>query len=161
MKSRLIAGALLLGLVALVVPACSDGNTVESGSEKTSETRPGGSSSKGGGSKDGGSSDTSIPDLGSVAGSMGSCMEVAGAYASLALGALGGPEGAKKSQQQAEQLKQKLPAELADDIDVVAQTFGKIADQGFLDGAGALNDPEFTKANRNITDYLQTTCSGG
>jgi hypothetical protein len=166
MKSPLIAGALLLGVIALAVPACSDGNPpVASGSQKTSETRPSGSSSKGngsngGGTNDGGSTATTLPDLGSVAGEMGECVQVVTTYTSLALGVIDGPDGAKKAQQEAEALKPKLPPELADDIDVVSATFAKIADEGVLDGLGGLNDPAFTEANQNITDYLQKNCVG-
>jgi hypothetical protein len=158
MKSPLIAGAVLLGVVALTVPACSNGNSVASGSQKTSETRPQGSSSDGG-STDGGSP-TTFPDLGSVGGKVGECMQVVATYTSLALGVVDGPDGAKKAQQEAEALKSKLPPELTGDIDVVAATFGKIADQGILDGVSGLNDPEFTRANQNITDFLQKNCVG-
>jgi hypothetical protein len=164
MKSPLIAGAVLLGVLALTVPACSNGNSVAAGSQKTSETRPTGSSSKDGGSNGGSSNDggspTTFPDLGSVGGKVGECMQVVATYTSLALGVVDGPDGAKKAQQEAEALKSKLPPELTGDIDVVAATFGKIADQGILDGVGGLNDPEFTRANQNITDYLQKNCVG-
>lgn len=159
-KSRLV----LVALLAVVIPACGGAKTVESGSQKTSPSRPSTTSGSGSTSNNGsggsGSSDT-LPDLGAVAGSMGSCMEVAGTYASLALGVLEGPSGAAKSQKQAERLKSKLPASLSADIDVVAATFGRIAKDGVLNGAAALEDPAFTKANRNITDYLQSQCGGG
>lgn len=154
MRSRLVVAAVLLGMVALVAPACSDGNSAASGNEKTSGTRPTSTTEPR-------SSDPTIPDLGSVGGTMGQCMQVVATYTSLALGVVDGPEGARKSQKEAEQLKKQLPPELTDDIDVVAATFGKIADQGILDGLGGLDDPAFTQANKNITDYLQTNCSGG
>jgi len=160
MKSPLIAGAVLLGVIALAVPACSDGNSVGSGSQKTSETRPEGSSSGGSGSSDGGTTATTLPDLGSVGGQVGECMQVVATYTSLALGVVDGPDGAKKAQQEAEALKSKLPPELADDIDVVSATFGRIADKGILDGLSGLDDPAFTEANQNITDYLQKNCVG-
>jgi len=169
MRTRLITGTVLLcAVVGLAVPACSSDNTVEAGSQKTSGSRPStteGSSSKDSGSSEGskgsGGSNSTLPDLGSIAGGMGDCLEVAGSYAGLALGVLDGADGAKKSQKQAEQLKAKLPADLSDDIDVVAATFGRIAKAGVLDGASELNDPAFTKANDNITNYLQSECGGG
>ena len=159
MKTRLVAAAALVAIVGLAAPACSGDDTVESGAQKTSEPRE--QSSDGSGGSDGGSSDSTLPDFGDVAGDMGDCLDAAGVYFTLALTAIQGEEGATKAQQQAEELKAQLPEDLQDDIDVVADTFGKIAQEGFLDGAGELNDPEFTAANQNITDYLQTTCSGG
>lgn len=154
MRSRLVVSAVLVGVLALVAPACSDGNPDASGSGKTSDTRPTSTTEPQ-------SSDSTIPDLGSVGGAMGECMQVVATYTSLALGVVDGPEGARKSQKEAEQLKKKLPPELADDIDEVAATFGKIADKGILDGLGGLDDPAFTQANKNITDYLQKNCTGG
>ena len=158
MKSRLVLAGVVVALVAVVVSGCSSDNTVESGSAKTSDSRPRSSGSDGSGS---GTTDTTIPDLGDVAGSLGDCMGVAGTYASLALNVLDGEDGAKKAQKDAESLKSKLPADLADDIDVVADTFGRIAQKGVLSGASELDDPAFTKANDNITKYLQTQCGGG
>lgn len=167
MKTRLVAAVALVAIVGLAAPACSGDDTVESGAQKTSEPREqssdgsGGSDSGSDSGSDGGSSDSTLPDFGDVAGDMGDCLDAAGVYFTLALTAIQGEEGATKAQQQAEELKAQLPEDLQDDIDVVADTFGKIAQEGFLDGAGELNDPEFTAANQNITDYLQTTCSGG
>jgi len=164
MKTRLVATAALLALVGLAAPACSGDDTVDSGAQKTSDPREQSSDRSGGsdnGSDGGSSSDSTMPDFGDVAGDMGDCLDAAGVYFTLALTAIQGEEGAAKAQQQAEELKAQLPEDLQDDIDVVADTFGKIAQEGFLDGAGELNDPEFTAANQNITDYLQSTCSGG
>jgi hypothetical protein len=167
MKTRLVAMAALTAVVALAAPACSSDDSADSGAQKTSGSREqsssDGNSDSGSGSGSGSDSgtDSTMPDFGDVAGSMGDCLDAAGVYFTLALTAVEGEEGAAKAQEQAEELKSQLPEDLQDDIDVVAETFDAIAKEGVLDGASRLNDPAFTEANQNITDYLQTTCSGG
>ena len=113
-------------------PACSsDGGTVEADDATTSSTTTTAASG----------AETTIPDMGSVVGPVGSCLTAAAKFTNLVQGVLEGGEGAKRSQEAAEQLKAELPADLQDDADVVAQKFGEIAARG-----GTLTDADVQRA---------------
>lgn len=144
-------------LVALVAPACGgDDETAETGAEKSSEERRTTTTAED--SEDG--SEGTIPDFGDELGDVGDCLEAAAAYASLALSALSSEDGAAEAQKQAEALKDQLPEELHDEIDVVAEAFGKVSSEGLIEGAEALDSPEFNKANGAIEEYFTETCGG-
>lgn len=171
MRARWMAVVALLAAVAVAAPACGgdDSTTTaekSSGSrstttERASESDPSDSGSDSGSSdssSDSGTSDT-LPDMSDM-GALGDCLQVASTWAGLALSALGSPEDAKKARDQAEELKSSLPADLHDDLDTVAEAYATVAEKGLIEGADALDTPEFNKANKNIEAYLDKTCSG-
>ena len=107
--------------------------------------------------------DSTIPslddlDLEGLGEQFGDCMSVSMAYAGLAMSAMGGEEGAKAAQEAAAAMKGELPKELHDDLAVVAEAFGTVAKEGIMAGSEALDSPEFEKADKNITDYLDEAC---
>jgi hypothetical protein len=150
-------------------PDESAGNEGESGSGSSGEDQ-GGSSEEGSGdsgeSGGSGESDDSIPDLDDLTESvpgleeMGDCMEIAAAYGSLYFEALGGADGAAQAQEKAEDLKSVLPEDLHDDIDVVAEAIGTVAEEGLFSGTDALSSPEYLAADEAITAYLDEQCGG-
>ncbi len=103
----------------------------------------------------------SIDDLaGVVAASVGSCVELASQWAQLQIQLLGGTDPGVSEQQVAQTFKSQLPADLHNDVDIVAAAVGQIAVKGVLDGAGALNTPQYQAANGAVTSYLATACGG-
>lgn len=188
LRSTLLVPAVLLATGAPLLVGCGGS---EEAAEKTSETRPEASSHSGTSSADdpaaeedgsggsgegtgeedaGGSSEddsTSIPDLDDLTesipglGELGDCMEIAAAYGSLYFEALGGADGAEQAQEKAEELKSVLPEDLHDDIDVVAETIGQVAEEGLFSGTDALSSPEYLEADQAITAYLDEQCGGG
>ncbi len=143
------AGLVVLLAVVPALAACSDdGSTVEadspSSTSTTTTTDP--------------NAVTTIPDMGNVAGPVGSCLSAAAKFTNLVQGVLQGGEGAKRSQAAAEQLKAELPADLQDDADVVAAKFGEIAARdGNLTDAD-VNDPEYKAASDAISAYFAKDC---
>jgi hypothetical protein len=119
----------------------------------------GDSSDRGNSSEPGAEStpDTSLPDLGDL----DDCVGLAGTYAGLAFSVIGGPDAAAEAQPVIDELRPRLPEDLQDDLDVVADAFTRIVEDGVLEGIGALADSDFQEANGNITDYLQENCLGG
>jgi hypothetical protein len=141
-----------VGLVALVgtVPlaACSgDGSTVEADSPTSSTT-----------STTAVDEVSTIPDLGDVAGPVGSCLSAAARFTNLVQGVLQGSEGARRSQEAAEQLKAELPADLQDDAEVVARKFGEIAARGGTLTEADVNDPAYQAASDAISRYFAAEC---
>jgi hypothetical protein len=186
LRSALLVPALLLAAGVPLLVGCGGGDEA---AEKTSETRPdadgeagtsgedpaggeeGDGDEEGNGDEDaGGSSEdesTSIPDLDDLTesipglGELGDCMEIAAAYGSLYFEALGGADGAEQAQEKAEELKSVLPEDLHDDIDIVAETIGQVAEEGLFSGSDALSSPEYLEADQAITAYLDEQCGGG
>ena len=185
MRSRARA-VVLVPLIAvlgagMLLPACGGDDSLEktsedragtdeqsSGAENEGSTDSEGDSGSGdesdSGSEDG--SDDSIPDLDDLTESipgleqMGDCLEIAAAYGSLYFEALGGADGAEAALQKAEELKSVLPEDLYDDIDVVAEAIGEIAEEGLFSGSEALDSPEYQAADQAITEYLNEQCGG-
>ena len=86
------------------------------------------------------------------------CIAIAGTYAGLAMSALGGEEAAKEALDAVEDLDTKLPSELDDALDTVAEAYSTVAEKGILDGAEALDTDEFKEADAEIQAYLDETC---
>lgn len=111
-------------------------------------------------------SDSSIPGLDDLEeaipplGELGDCLEIAAAYGSLYFEALGGGEGADNAKEKAEELKEVLPEDLHDDIDVIAAAIGQVAEEGLFNGSEALDTPEYQTADEAITSYLNEQCDG-
>lgn len=163
----------------MLLPACGGDDSVEKTSEERTGTDEQSSGSEDEGSKedDGGSgsgdeegSDNTIPDLDDLTESipgleqMSDCLEITAAYGSLYFEALGGADGAEAALQKAEELKSVLPEDLHDDIDVVADAIGQVAEEGLFSGSEALDSPEYHAADEAITEYLAEQCgetSGG
>lgn len=172
MRLRLILPLALLAVASLVAPACSGDDEGDSAArtseerESTDDGGAGGSDSGGdsGTSGDSGSEESDGPDLGDITESvpglenLGDCFDLATAYSSLYLQALSGD--AAEAQQKAEELKDQLPEELHDELDVVAAAIGEVAEEGPLGGSSALSTPEYQEADTAITDYLQQECGG-
>lgn len=152
---RRVAGTALVALFALsplVAAACSDdGGTVEAKdatttTASTTTVDP--------------SESTTIPDLGGVAGPVGSCLSAAAKFTNLVQGVLEGGDGAKRSQEAAEQLKSELPADLQNDAQTIADKFGEIAARNGQLQDSDVNDPAYNSATQAIATYFSSTCKG-
>ena len=137
-------------------PTPVDGGTADSGTDS-------GSGDTGTDSGDSGSdtpsdtTDLSIPD---IAGSADDCIALGLAYASVAAGALGMTEDVAEMEQQFEEMKGDIPADLQDDLDVISAAFKTMADDGIMAGGEAMSTPEFEDAQANIEAYLNENCGG-
>ncbi|UDY37911.1 hypothetical protein [Dermatobacter hominis] len=148
-RRRAAAGLVaLLGVVPLAAACSDDGTTVEADSPASSTTTTAADPN----------ASTTIPDMGSVAGPVGSCLTAAAKFTNLVQGVLEGSEGAKRSQEAAEQLKAELPADLQDDADVVAKKFGDIAARGGTLTDADVNDPAYSAATAAISGYFVKDC---
>ena len=58
-------------------------------------------------------------------------------------------------------LSSDLPQDLQDDLAVVGEAFGAIAEDGVVRGASALTTSAFIEANENILGYLRNDCLPG
>ncbi|MCP4434490.1 MAG: hypothetical protein GY812_03195 [Actinomycetia bacterium] len=170
MRKLFVLPMIALAAIALVGTACSSDDSGDSAA-RSSDEREGSDS----GSEDSGSSDSGIPGLDDLEdqipdldelddqlpnlGDLDDCFTLATEYASLYIQALGGEEGATAAQKEAEELKDVLPSDLHDDIDVVAEAIGKVASEGLLSGSEALDTPEYNSANDAISEYFDKECS--
>jgi hypothetical protein len=109
----------------------------------------------GGGSGGGEPSDTRAD------GGLADCAEILKSYGSLAVTALKGKDAAASAEKTLKDLEGKLPADLRDDLEVVANAFGAIAEKGVVLGAKELTSGDFLEANKNILGYLRTDCLPG
>ena len=98
---------------------------------------------------------------GAGSGGLARCGEILRAYGSLAATAIQGEDAAANAKETLEGLADELPADLQDDLTVVADAFGTIAEEGVVQGASALTTSEFREANENILGYLQDDCLPG
>jgi len=94
-------------------------------------------------------------------GGLADCGEILKAYAQLAASAAKGKDAAASAEKTLDDLAAKLPANLQDDLAVVADAFGQIASKGVVEGASALTTSEFVKANEHILGYLRDDCLPG
>jgi hypothetical protein len=125
--------------VEVSAPGTGSGGSGDSGGE------PSGTGSEGSGSE----------------GGLGRCGEILRAYGTLAATALQGEDAAANAQETLEDLADDFPDALQDDLSVVADAFGAIAEQGVVDGASELTTSEFREANENILGYLRDDCLPG
>jgi hypothetical protein len=178
MRSRVLAAVVAVFLTAGLVAGCGDdtdqassgGRSVKelksspgSGSDSSSDN-PDPSSDPSGSDSSGDDTETSIPGLDDLPdlsefGNLGDCMNQATAYASLAMSALGGKDSAATAEAAVEKLKQELPHDLSDDLDVLADAYRAVAEKGIIDGAEAMDTPEFDAADQHISDYFEKTCA--
>ncbi len=167
--TRTPVAMLLAALMIFGVAACGDDEKADSSTELQSDGKQGDSADDS--SSDDTSSDdtdTSLPDLGDLddledldMGNLEECMSIGVTYAGLALSVLGGEDAAKEALGEVDELKTKFPDELEDDLDVVADAYAKVAEDGFIEGGEAMETDEFKEADANIQAYLEEACGGG
>ncbi len=97
----------------------------------------------------------------SGAGGLAECGEILRAYGNLAATALQGQDAAAAAQDTLDGLSSDLPQDLQDDLAVVGEAFGAIAEDGVVRGASALTTSAFIEANENILGYLRNDCLPG
>ena len=118
----------------------------------------GGGGDSGSGGEPGG---TGSDGTGSGGGGLARCGEILRAYGNLAATAVQGEDAAANARETLEGLADELPEDLQDDLTVIADAFGTIAEEGVVQGASALTTSEFREANENILGYLQDDCLPG
>lgn len=141
-----LVAAALLATTQLAAGCSKGGGTVETKDATSSTTTAAPKSA------------STIPDLGNVAGPVGSCLSAAAKFTNLVQGVLEGGEGAKRSQSAVAQLKAELPADLHDDADIVAAKFGDIAARGGNLTDADVNDPAYNAASAAIAAYFAKDC---
>lgn len=160
----------LLLLGALVAPACSSDDSSDTASGSSNERESGadtGDTGDTGDSGDSGSNPDEVPGLDDLTESipglddMGDCITQATAFSSLYLEALGGEDGARDAQKKAEELKSVLPEDLHDDIEVISNAIGEVAEEGLLSGSDALESKEYKAAEQAIQKYFEKECGSG
>lgn len=156
-----IATVLVAVAVLAAAPACSSDDT---GSAATTTATPSTTPSAGPSSTAGRSAPvdpnatTTIPDLGDVTGPVGDCIKLAAKFSNLVQGVLEGADGARRSQQSAEQMKADLPLSLHAHADAVAATFGRIADNGGQLTGADLNDTAYKAAVKAFGEWFSKDC---
>jgi hypothetical protein len=171
----------LLAFGALLVAGCSNGDDSSSQDAESSESA-GGDSSTGNGSGSGSESDgsdetggleeevqsmlddaqESVTSLleeadGAIEG-VSECVDVSLAFGKLQAAALARDDGPKQAQDAAEELKGLVPEDLADDIDVISEAIGTMAEEGLTSGSTALSTPEYEAAMNEVTNYVESEC---
>lgn len=152
-RGRGVRGAIVVPLVPLMlmgVVVATAGCGGGSSSSISSTTRPDSTATAPTSSVDP-NAPTTIDALGGVQGPVGRCLELSGTFSSLVQGVLQGADGARRSQQAAEQMKSELPPGLQADADVVAATFGRIA----------ANDGQVTQADLDDSAYKAAVAALG
>jgi hypothetical protein len=174
MRSRTLAALVVACLATFALAGCGDDSADGSGGDSTKElaSTPGSGDS----GSDSGSSDDTLPDLSDLTipedlsdmsipdmsdfGDLGDCMTQATAYASIALSALGGDNSGVSAENALAEMKSSLPDDLKDDIEVVANAYRTVAEEGFIEGGEAMDTPEFEEADAAISKYFEDTCGG-
>jgi hypothetical protein len=151
--ARSVLLALLVPLAASGLVACGNDHGRVSVRPPSSGANGEPSGTAGGGSGSSGSS--------GVGGGLADCGEILKAYGQLAATALKGKEAAASAEKTLDALAAELPADLQDDLAVVADAFGQIAAKGVVEGASALTSSEFVKANEHLLGYLRDDCLPG
>ena len=155
---RTVAAVAALAVAVLIAsPACS-GDDTGSATTTTTASSSSGSSSTGPSVSADPNAPTTISDLGGVTGPVGDCLKLAAKFSNLVQGVLEGADGARRSQQAAEQMKADLPPSLQADADAVAATFGRIADNGGQLTDADLNDAGYRSAVKNLGDWFAHDC---
>ena len=187
-KCAAVAVALLLGL-AVVGCGSKKGDTASTGdasqSEKQSEANPDASStttSKSGGTTSTTSGSNGLNGLNNITGGqLGDCVGASVAYATLVLEPLGFMGGATQEQidkfeQDTKDVQSKIPSELQDDFQTVADAYKAYGDalkgidfsdmlnpdtqKKVEDASNMLDDPQVKAAQDNIDAYFKDNCNG-
>lgn len=174
MRLRHFLPIALLGIGALLAPACSSDDGSEAASTESNERDSNERDPEGGTSGDT-DSDTgtdpgegTMPDPGDLPAGLedipgmpedfGDCISQAAAFSSLYFEALSGEGGAENAQRKAEALKEQLPDELHGDIEVISEAIGQVAEDGLLSGSDAMESDEYEAAADNISAYFDKKC---
>lgn len=177
--AALILGALVVGVAA---PACSSG-AEQATASRTSNERPAAAPSgelpppADPGSADPGSADPGtspsttddplgdlgddLDDLTGGLGDLGDCASLGLAYAQLIVIVFTADDADAQIDEVVSELRDEVPADLQDDLQIVSDTLKEAAAGGVLDATGAMSDPEFTAANEAISNWIAAQCSGG
>jgi hypothetical protein len=165
---RKLMAIVVAALLALALVGCSSSDSDEegvsteadqAGSESGSRSESG--ASEGDSSGDGSSSgDATDPnDLSGVLGQdAADCLEVTNTYSNVYLSALGlGAESDRDElEQQLEEIKGKVPADIQDDLQTIAD--GLADADGLVEIGEFFDSDEYKQADENFTTYLQDTC---
>lgn len=165
-----MAGLVLAGIViALVAPACSN-SPGEISASMTSDVRPTAPTDESP-APDEPTGNELIPgtgdpggqfgDLAAGLGDLGDCAELGLAYSQLVVIAFTSDDPGAEIDAVIDELKGKVPAELQDQLQTVADTLADAGDGGILDATGAMSDPAFRSANEAITNWISSQCTGG
>ena len=167
MRSRILSALVVACIATFLIAGCGDDSGNASGGNSTKElaSTPGsgdsGSDTDTG--SDSGSSDDTLPDIGDMSlpdmsdfDDLGDCMAAATAFGGLAAAAM----GAGDAESALDQLKADLPEELSDDLQTLADGYATLREQGIIEGAEALDTPEFRTATERIAEYFEDECSG-
>lgn len=87
------------------------------------------------------------------------CSDLLMQYTNLFIEAVSGTP-ADELEASADELREKLPEDLHDELEIVISVALKVAEEGLASG-GNLASPEYSQADRAITDYLVNGCSSG
>lgn len=167
MRPRHLLPVSLLLMGALIAPGCSSDDKTDTASSSSNERNSGTDSGDSGNSGDPDPNPDGTPDLSDLTENipglenMGDCVTQAAAFGSLYMEALGGEDGAKTAQKKAEDLKAVLPDDLHDDIDVISEAIGTVAEEGIINGSDALESKEYQRASDAITKYFDQECGSG
>jgi hypothetical protein len=139
---RAVAAVVVVGVAVATLSGCNDtGETTEPGDATTTTTTV--------------AEGATIPEL---PGPAGKCITSAATFLGLQLLALSGEDKARDAQAQVTKLKSELPESFHDDIDLVATTFGNLADKGIRASASELQDPKVKAAIESIAAEITKTC---
>ncbi len=97
-----------------------------------------------------------LPDLGLD--EVGECLESVTLYGALYLDAFSGADEAA-IRSRGDDLKKHLPDDLHDDVDTVVDAVIETAEEGLLGDSGALDSPEYSRADDAISQHLDQMCS--
>lgn len=86
------------------------------------------------------------------------CTELATAFFGLTAGVIGGPDTLQSAVDDLDQVRDRFPQSVQDDLDVVIDAYRVVAEEGVFEGADELTSQEFLDANTAITDFLQEQC---
>lgn len=167
---------LVLTCGALLAAGCSsdDGDSTSSSDERQSDSGADTGSGSGSSSDD---SETNVEEsvdsliddardtatslldeAGGAIDSVSDCVNIGLTWGKLQAATLGGTNGTDQAQTAAEELKGLVPADLDDDIDVIAEALGTLADEGLTSGSTALSSPEYEAAVEELTTYIGSEC---
>ena len=97
-------------------------------------------------------------DLTEGLGAAGECATLAFEFASLAVVPFTSDDATDQITDVLDEVRERLPNDLQDDLDLVSDTLLGVSDGDLSDVAGALSDPEFTEAYTTIAEWIATDC---
>lgn len=161
MKFRSTISLLLIAALGVVLVGCgsdADVATPTGESQNNTDSSSKGSDSSSSDSSDSGSSD-SLPDINSLTPLIGEeCSAAFAAYTAIAVTAFGSPSETEDATRQLEQLKDRVPANIAEDINILAEAFGSISKDGIMAAGEKMSTPEFERASNELDAYFSNGC---